>query len=98
MGVQRGVHLHFIEPGEPIQNYFVESFNFTRLTSASTSTGSSIYDARQRGDLGSGLQLRAATQLAGGPLGTPRVTETSHLDRLERRDSTAHPSLDPVEN
>ncbi len=31
---RRGVHLHFIDPGKPVQNAFVESFNGSFGTSA----------------------------------------------------------------
>jgi putative transposase len=44
----RGVQLHFIEPGKPIQNCFVESFNGTlRDECLNEHWFTSIYDARQ---------------------------------------------------
>jgi len=57
---QRGVKLHFIEPGKPIQNAFVESFNgkmrdgvperaLVRDAGGSTSDGRGLEEGLQRG-------------------------------------------------
>ena len=45
----RGVRLHFIDPGKPVQNCFVESFNGTlRHDCLNDHWFTSLYDARQK--------------------------------------------------
>ena len=59
---QAGVRLRFIDPGKPIQNAYVESFNARFREPVSTSIGSPVWQTLGRRSMAPALQSRAASE------------------------------------
>src|SRR5438034_6652953 len=65
---ERGVKLHFIQPGKPIQNAFIESFNGKmRDECLNEHWFRTLSEARHHRSLEKGLQRGSAPQLTGQP-------------------------------
>jgi putative transposase len=64
---ERGVKLHFIQPGKPIQNAFIESFNGKMRDECLNEHSNSERSSPDHRSLEEGLQRGSAAQLAGQP-------------------------------